>query len=213
MLKHIVIWFFKSVLTFVITIPVIVLGLPMVALALPFAQVDTASVKPFTQYPEQGNWSLLRLPKWALLWDNPYDGFFGDKRGWWANKCALSGRVFTDFISCWLWGAVRNPANYWSRNIVGIDVSECVIIKLAGQDYVEADMGFPGWQFLMATTESGKHYHRFFLEIPWSFSPEHILLIDIGWKIKLSHNGTAKTAEINDRNKGSVFTISLWKSL
>ena len=111
------------------------------------------------------------------------------------------------------WNGVRNPANWFGRHVKGIDVSECDIIKLAGQDVVEADQGFPGWQFLVAERADGKLFHRFFLEAPWFFKPDRLFLIDIGWKIKLSHNNTPSDAEPQDKYKGSVFTISPWKSL
>lgn len=113
----------------------------------------------------------------------------------------------------WLWAAIRNPTNYFSRNVVGVDVSKCSFVKLGGRDVVEADKGFPGWQFLMAVTTEGRRVYRFFAEIPYTWRGDKLFLIDIGWKIKLSHKGTLPTAEPQDRMKGSVFTISPWKSL
>ena len=206
MLKAILTLISKSTAIFLLNIPVTLLGLPIVALALPFRRTIGDPV-PFRDPRFSGFWQLVRLPKWALLWDNPYDGVLGDKRGWWDN---YSGGA-TKFFSMWNWTAVRNPANYWSRNVVGVDVSDCVITKLAGQDIVEADKGFPGWQLLVATRSDGKIFPRFFAEIPVGKS--HIFLIDWGWKVKLSHNETKPSDPPENRFKGSVNTISPWKSL
>lgn len=212
MLKHILLWLIKSVTVFLIHIPLIVLGPLVVALALPFRS-EHGNTVPFTKYPGQGEWRLIRLPAWARWWDNPYDGMWGDKRGWWDNECRKSGRTCKSFLSMWLWAAIRNPTNYFSRNVVGVDVSKCSFVKLGGRDVVEADKGFPGWQFLMAVTTEGRRVYRFFAEIPYTWRGDKLFLIDIGWKIKLSHKGTLPTAEPQDRMKGSVFTISPWKSL
>lgn len=211
MIKHIFIWLFKSILTFLIGLPVTLLSPFVTAIALPFRVAHQGTRARFTD-PRFNTtnrfWMLVTLPRWAKWWDNIYDGMWGDKRGWWDNE---TGDCST-FKSMWLWNGVRNPANYFSRHIKGVDVSDCLITKLAGQDAVEADAGLPGWQFLVAERSDGKLFHRFFLELPWFFDPQHIFLIDIGWKIKLSHNNTPSDARPQDRFKGSVFTVSPWKS-
>lgn len=213
MIRHTLILLVKSVITFSVTVVVMALGMVTVALALPFRTEHDGAI-PFSQYPGNGEWRLVTLPRWAKWWDNIYDGMWGDKRGWWDNNCRETyGKTCKAFKSMYVWAAIRNSANYFKRNVVGVDVSECDIIKLAGQEVVEADKGFPGWQFLVALRRDGKLFHRFFLEIPWSFKPDRLLLIDIGWKIKMSHNGTSPEARPQDRFKGSVFTISPWKAL
>ena len=213
MIRHTLILLVKSVITFSVTVVVMALGMVTVALALPFRTEHDGAI-PFSQYPGNGEWRLVTLPRWAKWWDNIYDGMWGDKRGWWDNNCRETyGKTCKAFKSMYVWAAIRNSANYFKRNVVGVDVSACDIIKLAGQEVVEADKGFPGWQFLLATRSDGRLFPRFFLEIPWRFAPSRILLIDLGWKVKLSHNGTAKTAAPQDRFKGFVFTVSLWKAL
>lgn len=42
------------------------------------------------------------FPKWAWIWDNEEDGIYGPK---WFNK------GIHNFKSCFLWSAIRNPAN------------------------------------------------------------------------------------------------------
>jgi len=216
MIKHILNWLFKSSLYFLIEIPLILLGLPLVAIGIPFRDLPAIDgLRPFTdpRFLGRGYWARVRLPRWLLWWDNPFDGLWGDKRGWWDNECRRHGRTCEHPLSMWLWAAIRNPANYFSRCIVGCDVSRCVIRKLAGHDVVSGDAGKREWQFLVATDDRGRQYHRLFISWAWPFKPERSLLIDIGWKVKLSHNGTAPDAMEQDRYKGSVFTVSPWKDV
>ena len=65
----------------------------------------------------------------------------------------------------------------------------------------------------IALRSDGKCFPRLYAVLPWWFDQSHAVMIDIGWKIKLSHNGTSPDAEPSDRLKGSVFTPSLWKGL
>ena len=201
-------WVLKSFGLLLVELPLMILGLIVVAIALPFRRTIPGTSKAFTE--AEGTWELVRLPTWALLWDNPYDGVLGDKRGWW--------HIYTDdcrsFKSMYLWTAIRNPTNYFSRNIAGCNVSECCITKLWGQDTVVEEPGKGGWQLLKAvSTVSGKEYYRLFIVLPYFFDNTHAFMLDIGWKIKLSHNGTTKDARPQDIYKGNVFTISPWKGL
>lgn len=201
-------WFLKSFLLALLGLPITLLGLPLVALGLLFKRVYPETTKPFTQYP--GNWTLVRLPQWLLPWDNLFDGFMGDKRGWWSNQ---RGGKADSFWAMWLWGATRNPANYWSRIMTGVDLSRCVITKISGVDEVLEEPGVKNWQFLVAIRDDGKKFHRFFLSWAFPWNDKLGLMIDIGWKVKLSHNGTLPTAPIKDRIRGSVFTINPIKKL
>lgn len=206
-------WLAHSVGSFLLNIPVILLGLPLVALGLKFKREFPETRQPFTQFTEQGEWMLVRLPSWLKWWDNPYDGFLGDKRGYWADQCAKSGRHFTDFKSMWLWGAVRNPANYFSRNVCCIDISRCTIEKVWGDDVVEEEPGLRQAQFLCATRDDGKKYYRMFISYALPFKADKAFMLDIGYKFKLSHNGMPKDAPEKDRLRGDVFVISPWKHL
>ena len=212
MVEHVASMLVKAAFFFLIGIPVKLLGLVMVAVAIPFRITDESTSRDFTQFP--GEWKLVRLPGWARFWDNAFDGLWGDKRGWWDNHCRESiGKPCTHPVSMWLWAAIRNPANYWGRNITGIDVTDCVIEKLAGQDTVIEDPGCRGWTFLMATDSKGRRYHRFFCIYAWSSCPERGLCIDIGWKISLTHRTVTKDAPPQNRIKGTVCLVSPWKSL
>lgn len=207
MIKHILTWLFKSIGTFLLGLPVTLLSPIVTLLALPFRVEHPETDTPFTIY--SGTHRMVNLPRWAKWWDNIYDGMWGDKRGWWHNHTGDC----TKFKSMWLWNGIRNPANWFSRHIKGIDVSDCKITKLAGSDIVVEDPGQRDWQFLMAERSDGKKFYRLFVVYSWTFKPEYGIMIDIGWKIKLAHNNVTKDSPPEDRYKGSVFTVSPWKDL
>jgi hypothetical protein len=186
-------------------------GLFIIPLALPFRRAYPETARRYTQYPDLGDWQLERLPGWASPWDNVFDGVTGDKRGWFANWCAERG--YGPFMQRYIWTAIRNPANFLSRVLCGIDVSHCEISKIAGADEVEADQGKPGWQVLTATDEFGRRYFRLFAELIYPFSSTHHFLLDVGWKIKLEHNNIKYEDPPSERWKGCVMTISPWKEL
>ena len=191
-------------------IVMIALGILAVPLGLPFR--STGPSVPFTQYP--GEWALVRLPAWLRPWDNEFDGMLGDKRGWWNNNRLVgSGEDCRTFRSMFLWGAIRNPANYFSRRTAGCDVSQCVITKKYGDDYVVEQSGVRCWHLLSAESIDGTRYFRFFCVLPWWFNPDKAFEIDLGWKIKLSHNGTTEQAEPQDRFKGIVMLVTPWKDI
>ena len=55
-----------------------VVGLVVVALALPFrAESGMPYVFSDPRFTHLGQWRLCRLPRWALWWDNPFDGHNG----------------------------------------------------------------------------------------------------------------------------------------
>ena len=184
-------------------LPVSILGLGVVWFALPYRRT-VGEAKPFTQYPDLGNWRLVRLPSWALWWDNAYDGMLGDKRGWWANECKGE---HTSRYNMWRWAALRNPANYFSRNVCGVDVSNLTIELVKGTAFEN----YRGYELLRGTDSNGRIYPRFYLE--YAFTATHGLMIDFGYKVKLSHNGTPSDAPEKDRVKGIVAVISPWKEL
>ena len=191
-------------------LPVSILGLGVVWFALPYRRT-VGEAKPFTQYPDLGNWQLVRLPSWALWWDNAFDGVYGDKRGWWANYCIPQyGSTFDSRKCMWYWTALRNPANYFSRNVCGIDVSTIRVEKVAGNIHDESVAPYRGW-FLLRGTDGKRIYPRLYLE--FAIYKTYGLMLDFGWKIKLSHNGTPSDAPEKDRVKGIVFVVSPWKEL
>ena len=201
----------RAFLWFLVQIPLILIGPLVVACMIPFRKTDEATRTPYTQYPQHGDWVFTNFPGW---WGNPCDGLLGDKRGWWANYCREHyGLPETDWRCMVMWAAFRNPLNAMSRLVIGVDVSRCVIDKVWGDDVVIEEPGEGGKQYLIARRDDGKTFPRLFVVMPYWFDPAHAVLIDIGWKIKLSHNGTPKDARLADRAKGIVFTISPWKTL
>jgi hypothetical protein len=214
MAGHILVALVKIPAFLLIELPIQFAGLFINAVTIPFRRLDgdmsnDGEPRQYTQFPEHGRWNRWRLPRWALWWDNPYDGLTGDKRGWWANECRKHGRTEHDFISMYIWSAIRNPANYFSRLIAGCDVSRCVISKLAGNTDVVDDTGASGasWHFLVATDDKGRRFHRLYGVWPifgrW-------LYINAGWKIKLDHNGTLPNQREQDRFKGNTIRARLF---
>lgn len=200
----------RAFLLFLAKIPLILLGVFVVPCMIPFRKADPLTLVPYTQHPELGDWEFVNFPGW---WGNPCDGLSGDKRGDYAQWCVDHGIKPGGFLAMFIWAAIRNPGNYWSRCVAGVDVSQCWIVKRAGDDVVIEEPGQGGWQYLRAIRSDGKIFDRLLVVFPWWFDKTHAVLIDIGWKIKLSHNGTKPDARINDRMKGNVFTISPWKGL
>lgn len=195
---------------FLLQIPLILIGFVVVAVLIPFRKTDETTRKPFISYPELGTWVFSNIPGW---FGNLSDGVLGDKRGWFANWCVERGIKYPSFAAMWIWAAVRNPINRFSRVVIGCDVSRCRIVKVWGDDVVEEVAGQRGWQYLLATRDDGKEYGCLRIVLPWCFKPTNGCVVYVGWKIKLSHNGTPPDAPEKDRLKGDTFNISLWKSL
>ena len=206
------IWFLmKAFLLALAGLPVTLLGLLLVAVGLPFRKSFPETMRPFSQYPQHGHWMLVDLPSWLKPWSNPFDGALGDKRGWWANE---RGGKHTSYLSMWLWLAIRNPANYWSRVMTGVDVSRCKIERVKGNaDVIIEEPGVSNWHVLKATRDDGKTFYRFWLVWAYPFRPDKSLNIDIGWKLKLEDSEMSPDAPIKDRIVGSVFTPGIWKTL
>jgi len=198
---------------FLVQLAGIVLGLIVVPLGLIFRKKDSSTEKPFTTFNTHRNWVYEDLPKWLEPWQNIEDGLRGDHRGWWdANSFGEdSSKPFNMF---W-WSAIRNPFNYFKRFVIGCDVRDYTFTKLAGQEYVRDDLVNTGWQFLKATPtkKSGKWFPRymFYLVKQYGIS-ERALVIQIGNKIKLEHNGVVEADEY-DYWKGFTAEFNPFKSI
>lgn len=155
---------------------------------------------PYTQY--KGNWKLVRLPSWALWWDNPADGMCGDTRGWWNNYCLENyNKDAYAFYSMFQWAAIRNSANYYGRIILGIDESCCVVNIVKQWRY---------GQYLEAIHENGKKYWLFEGFIPYG-NNTHGLEWRLGWKIDLDK--PTKDLPEQERYRGIVMRVRPWKAV
>jgi len=193
---------------------VIITGIPIVAIGLLFRSCRYIQWAPFTEYIEiEPGWNLCMMPNWMFWWNNFFDGCYGDKRGWWANNQKEKGRDYKSWLSCFLWTAIRNPANGFSRLHCGVDTANLDIVLESGSPIVEADIGFPGYQYLIGYYRGTSKISCFRIFIEWPYpNCNHGLLVDLGWKIKLSHNDVTEESPLKDRMKGTVMTISPWKS-
>ena len=211
--KTIVLWWLRSTALFLLELPMILIGLVFVGLGLRYRRTEAGTEQPFSdpRYSRLGNWSLVRLPKWLLPWDNAFDGLLGDKRGWFANWCMEHKIAYPSNWSMWIWGAIRNPANYWSRVITGCDVTNSTVEVLYGPP--EVDESHPGLHLLVLTDAKGRDFPAVNFCYPWPFNPTHGVFARFGWKVKTSHAGTPAGARIQDCVKGTVYRASLWKDL
>ena len=108
----------RAFLLFIIQAPLIAAGaLFVVPIMIPFRKTDESTRKPYTQYPELGEYVFTNYPGW---WGNPCDGLIGDKRGEFAKWCVDHGIKPGGFLAMYIWTAVRNPINTWSRLVVGV---------------------------------------------------------------------------------------------
>lgn len=203
-------WIAHSLGMLLLNIPVTLLGLVLVAIGIPFRRTFPETAAPFTVWGEYGSWELVRLPSLLKWWDNQYDGLYGDKRGYWSDQ---RGGKHDSFLSMWLWAAVRNPANYFSRNVTVVDISRCVVTKVWGDDEVIEEPGYQCAQFLCATRDDGKKFYRMFISWALPFRQDKALLLDIGYKFKLGHNSMSHDAPEKDRLRSDVFVVSPWKHL
>jgi len=207
-------WLLTAIFNFLVQIPIKLLGLLTVAIGLPFVKSFPETERAFSQFPAELKWKLVRLPSWLLWWDNQYDGLLGDKRGYWNDQCLKKYNKSSDSPWCmWLWTAVRNPANYFGRNVISMDVARCRVEKVWGDDVVIEEPGKQCRQFLKATRDDGKEFCRMFISWALPFNKERAFMLDIGYKIKLSHNELTLDAPDKDRLRSPVFVISPWKTL
>jgi hypothetical protein len=210
-----IMWIIKSFFLALFGLLLTIIGLFVIPIGILFKREYPETKKEFTQY--KGNdWMLVRLPKWLLPWDNMFDGMLGDKRGWWDNRCREKGRTCQSFLSMWLWTAIRNPTNYWSRVVTGVDVSKINIRTVKSNcTFPSENPGKREWVYLMAEDEDGDplSVRRFFMSWAYPFDENHGIMIDIGWKIKPDHNNVSIDAPESQKIKGSVFTMSPWKNL
>lgn len=141
---------------FFIRFVLVLLGLVMVPLAYPF-RTNTS------------------FPKWAWVWDNREDGIFGPT---WFN----SGQH--NFKTCFLWSAIRNPAN----NMRFVDVfnveHEPEIEHLVFGDELVPDPSLSRkekraiWHFTLVRQKGLWYFSFWYLK---AFSKTHFR-IRLGWK-------------------------------
>jgi hypothetical protein len=126
------------------------------------------------------------LPSWLKWFSNPIDGLTGDRRGWYWN-------IYMEGKPAWLkmfwWSAFRNQYNYLKRYVIGIDMREYVVTKIAGQDVVRDSFEGTGFHILKATPDDGGwNKYTLYWVMRW-FKSNRAIVVQLGWKIKLSHNG------------------------
>lgn len=188
----------------VILVPMVVVGIGMF-FKKPIKEVE------FTIHKEpEPKVTMYDLPNWLKWFQNPEDGLIGDIRGWYWNT------YFPVWVPAWFkmwyWSAVRNTYNYFKRIVIGIDIREYTFHKLVGDDYVRDDLENEGFQILYAKpVKGGIPKPMLYWVKRWGKSKRGICL-QIGWKIKLSHNHETYDKDI-DYYKGCTLEPNFFKDL
>ena len=146
------------------------------------------------------------LPNWLSWLQNPVDNLTGDSRGWYWN-IKMAGKPA--WFKMWWWSGVRNPWNYLKLRVIGIDMREHVVTKIIGQDVVRDDFINTGFQILRAGRYYACNYrdkYSLYWVMRW-FKSNRAIVMQLGWKIKLSHNGMTEENE-NKYWKGFTFEVN-----
>lgn len=188
----------------------IVLGLFIVPVMLLFGRFDESTKKPFSMQNKGRYWTREVFPKVFWAWDNKEDSSVGDVRGWWDDNC-FGADAYRPINRFW-WMAIRNPFNNFKRLVLGIDIRKYTMSKILGQDYVRDDLQSTGFQLLKATPNAGgiPRYMLYYVR-KWE-GTDRAIVIQLGNKIKLSHNTTEEMKEI-DNWKGFTFEVNPYKDI
>lgn len=184
-------------------IPLVILGWFVVPVALLFAQPV-----------HNGERWLMRLPSWALWFDNIYDGADGDKRNWWRDNCSTEAWFGwfpdlknTDFMARYWWLAFRNPLNNWKRNIAGADCTLLKVKKLLhfGTKLIDADSGSRGVSFIA--------FNRgvWAFELAFDYGNGRGFYAQIGHKVSIADLTKYKPDDLK-RMKGVTFELNPYKT-
>lgn len=158
---------FTILCTFILRMLVVFLGVFIVAIALPFAKAEG-------QRNEKG-WQMVKLPRWAWLWSNDHDGVEGEKE---CRYQIRDGYGF-GFWARYNWTALRNPANNFSRYIIGFHFKEVKEIEWIG-NRPDADDDRLGWTYNRALVMDGEDAYW----IPgWTYTNKKHCW-SFGWKIR-----------------------------
>lgn len=178
---------FMWALMILIRVIVWIIGLIAVPLAINFIHKEKN---------DRGQY-IERLPKWAILWDNVFDGT-GSHLDWWAEL--NRGNAYT-FKARFKWLQLRNPTNWLTRNFYGVDQTGRVIDVIGRKD-VGDRVGREGWQFVSTGWYTG--FYMCYL-YPGRYDRKGIR-IRLGYKLS-SENKTGRKAL-----RGWSFTIAPWKT-
>lgn len=141
----------------------ILVGLVVVFVALFFTKKEGAV--------NANGWQMERLPSWAWLWSNDYDGVQGEKHGDYQRHYG-----FNTFWSKYNWTAVRNPVNNFSRYMIGFDYNRVMIIQWQGTS-PDVDRSTKGFAYFRARVVGCDVEYPSFI---WNNGKWYVRL---GWKI------------------------------
>lgn len=183
----------------------------VVLIGMPFVKEDKSRETEFTIHKSPDRIKKhYDLPMFFKWFRNIEDGMTGDHRGWYWNTYCYPW--VPDWMKMWWWSGWRNPANYIKRNILGVDVRNCNIVKVKGQDFVRDDFDNVGGQILRVDDLQGDTIHWAIYYVKRWGKSNRALVIQIGAKVKLEHNNVFYEDEA-DYFKGVTFEFNPIKDI
>lgn len=173
-----------GVLLFLLCVPLTILGVFVVPLAL--LRPDNSQKAATYKTDGVHEWWLQTLPRWAYLWDNPYDGSLGDEHFRWAGKDIPFGWKNTGFLARWWWLAMRNPLHRFKSFIICCDIRLCKFFLLAGQPFVRDRADATGYQLALAVRNDGALFWRIYWVWKWPWWPR-AAIVEIGHEFRADH--------------------------
>lgn len=119
---------------FIIRMVMVLAGLLIVAVALPWSYTEG--------YTNLAGWQMRKLPRWAWLWSNDHDGIEGDTEG----RYQVRDGYGFGWWPRYNWAALRNPANNFSRHVIGFHFGKVERIEWNGSR-PDADDDRIGWTY------------------------------------------------------------------
>lgn len=210
MILHVVWCLIQSLLLFAVVVPLTLIGLFVVPLGL--LRPDDSAKSTTTTTDGMYTWWLRRLPRWALWWDNPVDGFLGDDQFRWAGRDIPFGWSNTGLLAQFWWGAIRNPLHYFKSFIITCDVRRCRFYQLAGQAFVRDRPDATGFQLLLAKRDDGVRFYRLYWVWQWP-GTERAAIVEIGHEFRADHWGQEYVGREYKALKGFAFLIHPCKKI
>lgn len=172
-----------------------------------FGEATSVHRQKYIDKGSSGSWDYIK-PKWGWLWawGNDEDGYLGEPSGKWSAN--VEGNERTKW-NMYLWSAVRNPANNFSRytSWYGCPVMECDV-EYEGTYYLnDNDANATGTQFVVATHKiTGRKYYAF--RIVWKYPYlDRVFHVRLGYKLKPSH--ATDIQDEDDKIKGWAIRIAI----
>lgn len=147
-----------------------------------------------------------KIQRFLWLFGNDEDGYLGDRRGYWSDKCGGNERSYWNM---WVWAAFRNPVNNMSRytDEFACLPNQCDIEYWGGYTSPDDHPFVPGWHFVKATDRiTGKVFYGF---RQVAKEGGKVMNTVYGFKLKPSHADEVQAPD--DAHKGFTYRKTVVK--